>query len=71
MTSYSLQHAARILRVNPSRLRYWKRTELLKSAPAVEPAPEQGTLDFKGLVGVRSILALIEAGVSPTAAIGS
>ncbi len=64
MTSYSLQHAARILRVSPSRLRYWKRTELLKSTPAARPEPEQGALDFKGLVGVRSILALIESGVS-------
>ncbi len=68
MSSYSLQHAARILRVKPSRLRYWKRTELIApvgeaEAPA-ERAPEQGALDFKGLVGVRSILALIESGVS-------
>lgn len=70
MSSYSLQHAARILRVKPSRLRYWKRTELI--APTIEslaPAearrePTQGSLDFKGLVGVRSILALIENGVS-------
>jgi tetratricopeptide (TPR) repeat protein len=36
------------------------------ASDAAEPAPDpqQGTLDFKGLVGVRSILALIEAGVS-------
>ncbi len=76
MTSYSLQHAARILRVNPSRLRYWQRTELLPGGagasregelvptrPAThESPPEQ--LDFKALVGVRSILGLIERGVS-------
>jgi len=68
VTSYSLQHAARILRVNPSRLRYWKRTELIApdgaSSAEVPVEPRQGSLDFKGLVGVRSILALIEAGVS-------
>ncbi len=72
MSSYSLQHAARILRVKPSRLRYWKRTELIAPAAEgegvgdvqVERDAQQDALDFKGLVGVRSILALIEAGVS-------
>jgi len=72
VTSYSLQHAARILRVKPSRLRYWRRTALLAPGAAEAHAPAwpsggdapPGALDFKALVGVRSILALIEAGVS-------
>ena len=58
--------------MTPSRLRYWKRTELLTVRPradaSVVPADrvdlETGSLDFKALVGVRSILALIEEGVS-------
>jgi len=72
VTSYSLEHAARILRVKPSRLRYWQRTELLPAGAtspharrppkASDASPE--ALDFKALVGVRSILALIEQGVS-------
>lgn len=72
MTSYSLEHAARILRVKPSRLRYWQRTELLPAGagsprarkPARASDASVDALDFKALVGVRSILALIEQGVS-------
>ncbi len=63
VSTYSLHDAARILKVSPARLRYWKRTELVPSfrSDAVEGDPR--SLDFNDLVCIRGVLSLIEQGV--------
>jgi len=58
--AYSVRDAARILKVNPARLRYWKRTQLMRSQDAI--ADEAG-FEFQDLVCVRAVLALLEGGV--------
>lgn len=60
MSAYSVRDAARILKVTPSRLRYWKRTRLVRS-PAEEG--DIAGFDFQDLVSVRAVLALLENGV--------
>lgn len=62
MATYSLGHAARILRVSPGRLRYWERTALLRldrdRPPEAAPA-----LEFRDLVCLKTVLALIDRGI--------
>lgn len=60
MGAYSVRDAARILKVKPARLRYWKRTQLMRSRDAL--ADEAG-FEFQDLVCVKSVLALLEGGV--------
>ena len=55
---YSVRDAARILKVTPARLRYWKRTQLVRS----HEGDEQG-FAFQDLVYVRAVLALLDGGV--------
>lgn len=64
MSTYSLQNAARILKVAPSRLRYWKRTHL--AAPRAVGSDAHGPSDygFRDLVGIRAVLSLLEQGIS-------
>ena len=64
MSTYSLQNAARILKVAPSRLRYWKRTQL--AIPRANEVAEGGASDyaFRDLVGIRAVLSLLEQGIS-------
>jgi tetratricopeptide (TPR) repeat protein len=68
VSTYSLQNAARILKVAPSRLRYWKRTRLTvprAGVPALGPeAADNSDYDFRDLVGIKAVLALIERGIS-------
>jgi DNA-binding transcriptional MerR regulator len=59
VSTYTVRDAARILKVSPARLRYWRRTELV--APAGTADPE--ALEFRDLVCVRGILGLLEQGV--------
>ncbi|MEE2672220.1 MAG: tetratricopeptide repeat protein [Myxococcota bacterium] len=64
MSTYSLQNAARILKVRSSRLRYWNRTRL-----AVPRAGEVGGEDptsyaFGDLVGLKGVLSLLDQGIS-------
>jgi len=61
VNTYTVRDAARILKVSPARLRYWKRTELVSSGRAGGEGPDE--LEFRDLVCVRGILALIEQGV--------
>jgi tetratricopeptide (TPR) repeat protein len=60
VSTYTVRDAARILKVSPARLRYWKRTELVASGDG-SPGPEM--LEFRDLVCVRGILGLLEQGV--------
>ncbi len=57
MSGYTIPEVARICRVSPARLRYWKRTRLL------EPARGVRAFDFRDLVSVRSVVELIDRGV--------
>ena len=64
MSTYSLQNAARILKVAPSRLRYWKRTRLAVPR-AAHDGDEDGTdYEFGDLVGLKAVLSLLEQGIS-------
>ena len=56
MSAYSLRDAARILKVKPSRLRYWKRTRLVRSRDGDADA---SGFDFQDLVSVKAVLALL------------
>jgi tetratricopeptide (TPR) repeat protein len=64
--SYSLRDAARILKVTPSRLRYWKRTAL---ARGLDPEHDEidhdvrPAFDFRDLVCVRAMLSLVDSGI--------
>jgi tetratricopeptide (TPR) repeat protein len=64
VSTYTLQNAARILKVAPSRLRYWKRTRL--AVPRSHEAAEEEDSDyaFRDLVGFRAVLSLLEQGIS-------
>lgn len=62
MATYSLGDAARILKVKPSRLRYWNRTRLVPRKAEPQIAPEG--FDFGDLVCLKAILGLLEQGVS-------
>jgi len=58
--TYSLRDVARILKVSPARLRYWERTELVKTPAKVAPRSE---FEFRDLVCLRGIVSLLEQGV--------
>lgn len=58
--TYTLADAARILNVSPSRLRYWKRTALVHARLVEGDRPG---FDFRDLVHVRAVLALLDQGV--------
>ena len=60
MGVYSVRDAARILKVKPARLRYWKRTRLVRSP---EDADSEAGFEFGDLVCVKAVLALLEGGV--------
>jgi len=60
VSAYTLRDAARILKVKPSRLRYWKRTRLVR---ARDDQPDASGFDFQDLVSVKAVLALLEHGV--------
>jgi tetratricopeptide (TPR) repeat protein len=65
VSSYSLQNAARILKVAPSRLRYWKRTHLaVPSSGAERRGAASADYEFRDLVGLRAVLSLLEQGIS-------
>jgi len=58
---YSLADTARILQIPPGRLRYWERTELVRASACLDDQP---AFDFQDLVSLRSLLELMEEGVS-------
>ena len=57
MSAYTLPEVARICRVSPARLRYWKRTRLLEPTRGVQ------AFGFRDLVSVRIVVELIDRGV--------
>ncbi|MBM4382786.1 MAG: tetratricopeptide repeat protein [Deltaproteobacteria bacterium] len=59
MSLYSLSDASRILRVSPSRLRAWSRTELVSARAA-----QAQSFAFEDLVRLRAIAGLVARGVS-------
>jgi tetratricopeptide (TPR) repeat protein len=61
VTDYSLGDVARILKVSPRRLRYWKKIRLVGAK--AEPRDEAG-YGFRDLVVLRAIVSMIERGVS-------
>ena len=67
--AYSREDVARICGVSPRRLRYWERTDLVRRVSALpmdEPASSdaaQPGFDFRSLVSVKSIVALLAQGV--------
>jgi DNA-binding transcriptional MerR regulator len=60
VTAYTLGDVARICGVSRRRVRYWERTSLIGSTPAIAAQPAFG---FRDLVSVRSIVGLLERGV--------
>lgn len=65
MTDYSLGDVARILKVSPRRLRYWKKTRLVGravEAPTNE-APAEAGYGFRDLVVLRAIVSMVERGI--------
>ncbi|MEZ4330784.1 MAG: tetratricopeptide repeat protein [Myxococcota bacterium] len=61
MTDYSLGDVARILKVSPRRLRYWKKTQLVGAASR-EAGAEEG-YGFRDLVVLRAVVSMIDRGV--------
>ena len=57
MRAYTLPEVARICRVSPARLRYWRRTRLL------ERKPSAGAFGFRDLLSVRALVELTSHGV--------
>jgi tetratricopeptide (TPR) repeat protein len=57
VSAYTLREVARICRVSPARLRYWKRTRLL------DPARDARAFGFRDLVSVRAVVELTRHGV--------
>jgi tetratricopeptide (TPR) repeat protein len=68
VAQYSLGDAARILRVSPQRLRYWKRIDLMRpkqSGASEESSESRGDgFEFQDLVCARAILSLIDQGLT-------
>lgn len=58
---YSLADAARILRISPGRLRYWRRTRLVE--PSTRGADLRRGLGFDDLVSLRAVVSLVDRGV--------
>ena len=57
VSAYTLPEVARICRISPARLRYWKRTRLL------EPTRSVHAFGFRDLISVRLVVELIDRGV--------
>ena len=67
MGTYTLDDVARITGVSRARLRYWERTALLEPAVACDSENsrrETSEFEFGDLVTVRSVLSLLDRGVS-------
>jgi tetratricopeptide (TPR) repeat protein len=65
--TYTLGDVARITGVSRARLRYWERTALLEPAAARDSGDsrrEGSDFEFRDLVTVRSVLSLLDRGVS-------
>jgi tetratricopeptide (TPR) repeat protein len=65
--TYTLDDVARITGVSRARLRYWERTALLEPAVARDSGDsrrEGSEFEFRDLVTVRSVLSLLDRGVS-------
>ena len=65
--TYTLDDVARITGVSRARLKYWERTALLEPAVARESGNSQrqsSEFEFRDLVTVRSVLSLLDRGVS-------
>jgi tetratricopeptide (TPR) repeat protein len=60
VTAYSLGAAARICKVSPERLRYWKRTALLEPSALGDV---QTAFGFRDLVSAKAVRELLERGV--------
>ena len=60
VNAYTLADVARICRVAPARLRYWKRTALLEPRGVADARPAFG---FRDLVGVKTVVDLLDRGV--------
>jgi DNA-binding transcriptional MerR regulator len=60
VTDYSLGDVARILKVSPRRLRYWKKTRLV--APQDDQGEDYG-YGFRDLVVLRAIVSMIDRGI--------
>lgn len=75
MPDYSLGDVARILKVSPRRLRYWRKTRLIPADPggeAASRAPQLGLDEsgddgsgyaFRDLVVLRTIVSLVDKGI--------
>ncbi|MFP8880310.1 MAG: tetratricopeptide repeat protein [Myxococcota bacterium] len=67
MGNYTLRDVARITGVSRARLRYWERTSLLASGGELRADAavlERSDFEFGDLVAVRSVLSLLDRGVS-------
>jgi len=65
--AYTLEDVARITGVSRARLRYWERTALLEPTLARDSGAARrrnSEFDFRDLVTVRSVLSLLDRGVS-------
>jgi tetratricopeptide (TPR) repeat protein len=65
--TYTLDDVARITGVSRARLKYWERTALLESAVVRDSGDSQregSDFEFRDLVTVRSVLSLLDRGVS-------
>lgn len=60
MEVWTLSEVARLARVAPARLRYWRRTDLL-SPSGQRPTP--GRFDFRDLVGIKRVAGLRALGI--------
>ena len=61
VTAYTLGAAARICKVSPARLRYWKRTALVEPTLVGEAQP---AFEFRDLASVKAVRELLERGFS-------
>ena len=65
--TYTLDDVARITGVSRARLKYWERTALLEPTVARKSGNshrQEGEFEFRDLVTVRSVLSLLDRGVS-------
>jgi tetratricopeptide (TPR) repeat protein len=61
VTAYTLGAAARICKVSPARLRYWRRTVL--SEPGEAPDDSRPSYEFRDLLMAKKVRSLLERGV--------